>query len=43
LANEPDVVPVLQRRFDMAAWFKRHGFPVDHIVEQVRCARDGLG
>ncbi len=26
--------PVLRRRFDMAAWFKRHGFPVDAIARQ---------
>ncbi|GFH09222.1 uncharacterized protein HaLaN_04325 [Haematococcus lacustris] len=31
LATEPDIKPVLHRRFDMRNWFKRHGFPVDAI------------
>ena len=34
LTNEPDVKSVLHRRFDMGSWFKRHGFPVDHITKQ---------
>ncbi len=32
LAVEPDVQPILHRRFDMGNWFKRHGFPVDQIA-----------
>jgi hypothetical protein len=32
LDQETDVRDVLQRRFDMAAWFRRHGFPVDRVV-----------
>lgn len=27
VAGAPDVRPVLQRRFDMLNWFKRHGYP----------------
>jgi len=32
LDQEADVRDVLQRRFDMGTWFKRHGFPVDQIT-----------
>ncbi|KAG1661655.1 hypothetical protein FOA52_007536 [Chlamydomonas sp. UWO 241] len=32
LDSEPDVRGTLQRRFDMATWFKRHGFPVDQVT-----------
>ena len=31
----------LQRRFDMAAWFKRHGFPVDRVAAASLQAAEG--
>lgn len=33
LEGEADVRVVLQRRFDMATWFRRNGFPVDMIIK----------
>jgi hypothetical protein len=33
VAAAPDVRPVLQRRFDMLNWFKRHGYP-DSLWQQ---------
>ncbi|KAG2489703.1 hypothetical protein HYH03_011810 [Edaphochlamys debaryana] len=32
LSKEADVRPVLQRRFDMATWFRRNSLPIDAIV-----------
>jgi Dullard-like phosphatase family protein len=34
LEKEPDVRTVLSRRFDMASWFRRNGFPVDEVMSQ---------
>ncbi len=31
---------VLQRRFDMSSWFKRHGFPVDEVTAQSLAAAE---
>lgn len=33
LSSVPDVRAVLQRRFDMVNWFKRHGYPVDSWLD----------
>jgi hypothetical protein len=33
LSKEADVRSVLQRRFDMATWFRRNSFPIDQIME----------
>jgi hypothetical protein len=36
--QEADVRPVLHGRFDMAAWFKRHGLPVELITSEAAAA-----
>ncbi len=36
LSKEADVRAVLQRRFDMATWFRRNNFPIDTILAEAR-------
>ena len=40
IANERDVRPVLRKRFDMGAWFKQHGLPLDMIVSEAQRAAE---
>jgi hypothetical protein len=39
LASAQDVRTVLDKRFEMTSWFRRHGYPVQHSVDKtvVKC------
>lgn len=39
LASAQDVRTVLDKRFEMTSWFRRHGYPVQHAVDKtvVKC------